>query len=394
MAKLAVQELDSPDGSVQDAPCPRTTSAVSAVRIPIATLMADGARTISSSSITSVRPATGCSIAGPAKPGSPSSKGRRYLTPGCRTTRPWRSWSTSPRGAASVRPPGRLASIKIRSRGWRCWPASTPRTATTSWWLFPPETRELQFDEEWAFVAKKQRNRDPDDPDDANCGDAWDFVAYDPEHRLVVAVIPGARTAENAEAIVAEAKRRPGGQAPDLITSDELPAYKTAIEATFSEPVPAPQRRGPGRPRVLPERRLPEGLNYATVHKNREDNRVVSVEQRQIFGSPEGLEEALGRSAVSGRVNTSFLERQNGADRGRNARKARKTYRFSKDWEVHEAMTYLTMYGSNYCWAVRTLRIKDAEGKWQERTPAMSAGLAHHVWTWREWFARPAAQSA
>ena len=227
-----------------------------------------------------------------------------------------------------------------------------------------------------------------------NRGDAWDFVAYDPEHRLVVAVVPGARTAENAEAIVGEARRRLGEEIPDLITTDELPTYKTAIEANFSEPVPIPERQGPGRPRVLPERRMPEGLNYATVHKTRENNRVVSVERRQVFGSPEGLEEALNRSTASVRVNTSFLERQNGADRGRNARKARKTYRFSKDWEVHEAMTYLTMYGYNFCWAVRTLRVKTAEEKWQERSPAMSGKLSDHVWTWREWFTRPAAQSA
>ena len=226
-----------------------------------------------------------------------------------------------------------------------------------------------------------------------NRGDAWDFVAYDPEYRLVIAVVPGARTAENAEAIVGEAKRRLGEKVPDLITTDELPTYKTAIEASFSEPVPVPERRGHGRPRVLPERRMPESLNYATVHKTREDNRVVSVEQRQIFGSPESLEEALGRSTASVRVNTSFLERQNGSDRGRNARKARKTYRFSKDWEVHEAMTYLTMYGDNFCWAVRTLRVKTAEQKWQERSPAMSAKLTDHVWAWREWFTRPAAQS-
>ncbi len=269
-----------------------------------------------------------------------------------------------------------------------------PKTPTTSWWPFPPETRELQFDEKWAFVAKKQRNCDPDDPDDTNRGDAWDFVAFDPEHRLVVAVVPGARTAENAEAIVAEAKQRLGEKAPDLITTDELPAYKTAIESSFSEPVPIPERRGPGRPRVLPERQMPEGLNYATEHKTRENNRVVAVEKRQVFGSPEGLQEALGRSTASSRVNTSFLERQNGADRGRNARKARKTYRFSKDWEVHEAMTYLTMYGSNFCWAVRTLRVKNAEGKWRERSPAMSAKLTDHIWSWREWFIRPAIQLA
>ncbi len=235
-------------------------------------------------------------------------------------------------------------------------------------------------------MRKKQKNCGPDD---AHCGDYWDFVAYDPEHRLVLAVVPGARTAENAEAIVGEAKQRSGGKAPALMTSDELPAYRTAIEAAFSEPVPAPEKRKPGRPRVLPERRLPEGLNYATVHKHRKGNRVVSVEQRRVFGSQDGLKKALEQSTVSGQVNTSFLERQNGADRGRNARKVRKTYRFSKDWEVHEAMTYLTMYGYNFCWRVRTLQVKDAEGRWRTQSPAMAAGLADHVWTWKEWFTRP-----
>jgi IS1 family transposase len=269
-----------------------------------------------------------------------------------------------------------------------------PRTPTTSSWAFPPETREVQLDEKWSFVAKKQAHCDPDDPADDDRGDSWDFVAYDPEHRLVLAVVPGARTVENTEAIVAEAKGRLGGQAPDLITSDEFAAYPKAIEAAFSEPVPAPRKRKPGRPRILPGRRLAAGLNYATVHKHRENNRVVAVEQRQVFGTQDGLDEAPGRSAASSRVNTSFLERQNGADRGRNARKARKTYRFSKDWEVHEAMTYLTMYGYNFCWCVRTLRVKDAKKCWRERSPAMAAKLTDHVWTWRERFIRPAVQSA
>jgi hypothetical protein len=242
-------------------------------------------------------------------------------------------------------------------------------------------------------VAKKQKNCDPNDPDDAQCGDYWDFVAFDPEHRLVLAVVPGARSADNAEAIVAEVKQRLGGAAPALMTSDELATYATAIETTFSAPVPPPAQRGPGRPRVTPELRLPEEVCYATVHKHRENGRVIAVEQKQVFGTSEGLERALSESTVSRAVNTSFLERQNGTDRGRNARKARKTYRFSKDWEVHEAVTYLTMYSYNFCWCVRTLRVKDEAGRWRERTPAMAAGLADHVWTWREWFMRPAVQS-
>jgi IS1 family transposase len=265
---------------------------------------------------------------------------------------------------------------------------------TTTSWLFPPETREVQFDEKWSFVYKKEKDCDPANPDDAHHGDYWDHVAYDPEHKLVLEVIPGARTVENAEAIVEAVKQRLGGEHPDLMTSDEYPAYATAIEGTFSEPVPPPPERKPGRPRILPERRLPEDLVYATVHKHREDDRVIAVEPRLIFGSPERLEEVLGESATSCHVNTSFVERQHGTDRGRNARKARKTYRFSKDWEVHEAMTYLTLYGYNFCWCVRTLRIKDEDGRWQQRSPAMSAGLTDHVWTWKEWFKRPAVQSA
>jgi hypothetical protein len=207
-------------------------------------------------------------------------------------------------------------------------------------------------------------------------------------------VVPGARTEGNARAIVDEVRQRVGCDPPPLMTSDEYPAYATAIGEVFSEPVLAPVRRKPGRPRIVPERRLPGEVVYATVHKHREDGRIIAVEQRRVFGTPEGLEGVLGESTTSHRVNTSFVERQNATDRGRNARKARKTYRFSKDWRVHEAMTYLTFYSYNFCWCVRTLRRKDEQGHWQGRSPALAAGLTDHVWTWPEWFNRPAVQSA
>ncbi len=198
---------------------------------------------------------------------------------------------------------------------------------------------------------------------------------------------------ENAEAIVAEVKQRLGGEPPELITRDEAPAYATAIEHTFGVPVEqAPNR--PGRPRIAPRRRLPEGLSYATVHKHRRNHRVVAVERRPIFGTRSGLEAALERSAVSRAVNTSFLERRHATDRGRNALKARRTYRFSKDWRVHEAMTYFTLYSDNFCWPVRTLGIRGDDGRWSRRTPALAAGLTDHVWTLEEWLRFPALQSA
>ena len=88
-------------------------------------------------------------------------------------------------------------------------------------------------------------------------------------------------------------------------------------------------------------------------------------------------------------INTSFVERHNGTDRNQNARKVRKTLKFSKEWDVHNAMTYFVAYSYNFCWPVRTLRIKDDMGRWKARTPAMAAGLAKHVWSTREWVLFP-----
>ena len=68
--------------------------------------------------------------------------------------------------------------------------------------------------------------------------------------------------------------------------------------------------------------------------KRKKKGRLGSVEVEVVFGTlPAG-------EAVS----TSYLERQNATGRHRNARKGRKTYRFSRDWEAHEAMTVFTMY--------------------------------------------------
>jgi hypothetical protein len=142
----------------------------------------------------------------------------------------------------------------------------------------------------------------------------------------------------------------------------------------------------------LSERRQVPGLTYATVHKERENDHVVAVHRRVVLGSQQAVDRALKASACSRTINTSFVERQHATDRGRNARKARKTYRFSKDWNVHEAMTYFTLYSYNFCWPVRTLRSRGEDDRWQRRTPAVAAGLATHVWSLREWLSFPAVQ--
>ena len=272
-----------------------------------------------------------------------------------------------------------------------CVRESTPNNCTTSWWLFPPQTREIQYDEKWAFVGKKEENCDPDDPDDRRQGDHWDHVGFDAEHRLVLSVVPGKRTAENVQHLVGDVKQRMEGRIPNLVTTDEYPAYKTAILEAYGKEV-VPERTGkPGRPQN-PYKVPPKNLKYATVHKTRKKGRVVKIDFRVIFGTVAAVMAALRRSQVSKAINTAFVERHNGTDRNRNARKVRKSYCFSKDWDMHQAMTYFTMYSYNFCWVVRTLREQVADGQWRQRTPAMVAGLTDHVWPLDEWLTYPSVQ--
>jgi len=82
-------------------------------------------------------------------------------------------------------------------------------------------------------------------------------VALDPEHRLVVAVVPGRRTAEHTEALVEQFRRRTAGRLMRLMTSDDYPAYEAAIlrayGATVIPPAPA-SGGGPGRRTRWPRR--------------------------------------------------------------------------------------------------------------------------------------------
>jgi hypothetical protein len=251
----------------------------------------------------------------------------------------------------------------------------------TGWWAFPPSTRRPQLDEKWSFVGKKQKHCGPDDEADWLRGDQWDHVALGPDSRLVLEAVVGKRIDTNTELLPEGVKGRLGGRPPEAVTSDAYPAYEPALLGAFGEERVPPRAGKPGRPagpRVVP----PEGMGYATVQEVKEKGRVVAVFTRVVFGAW-----AEGES-----VSTSYVERHNATDRHRNARKGRRTYRFSKDWEVHEAVTLFTMYSYNFCRAVRMLRQRDDKGRWQQRTPAMAAGLADHIWSMEEWLTRPAVQ--
>lgn len=246
----------------------------------------------------------------------------------------------------------------------------------------------MQFDEKWAFVAKKQKNCGPKG---ARCGDCWDHVALDPQTRLVVSLVIGKRTAEATHALVRDFRRRTGSRVMRLMTSDEYPVYAEAIRDAYGTRVTPPRTGRRGRPRQPYTTVAPE-VTYATVHKDRENNRVVRVSTRVVFGTSDAVARALALSAVSRSVNTCFVERHNGTDRNRCSRKVRKSYGFSKDWDIHRAASAFSHFSYNFCWPVRTLRIKGEGGRWPPRTPAMAAGLTDHVWSLHKWITYPTVQ--
>jgi len=150
-----------------------------------------------------------------------------------------------------------------------------------------------------------------------------------------------------------------------------------------------PERKGT----VLSQSRLPEEKAVSLLEHVREG-----------FGTAALLKAMLERSTASSTVNTSFVERNNGTDRGQNSRNTRKAYCFShdcqvrpsgsyrtwKEWGVRNAAGYFIGLSYNFCWPVRTLDVKGADDRIEKRTPAMAAGLADHVWTTGEWIAFPA----
>ena len=193
-------------------------------------------------------------------------------------------------------------------------------------------------------------------------------MALDPESRLVVSPVVGKRTADATHALVRDFRRRTGGRVMRLMTSDEYPVYEEAIREAYGQVVTAALTGRPGRPRNAQTVVAPE-VTYATVHKERENNRVVSVSTRVVFGTAATVAAALVASTISCVVNTCFVERHNGTDRGRCSRKVRKSYAFSKDWAVHRAATAFSYFSYNFCWPVRTLRERDADGRWRADEP-------------------------
>jgi hypothetical protein len=255
-----------------------------------------------------------------------------------------------------------------------------------------PRTREVQIDEKGGFVAQQEAAGEPRDSLDRRRGDAWDHTAVDPESRLLWALVPGQRDSDPGKRLIQPVYDRTAGRTDGRITSAEQAPYELAIREVYGREPPQPRRPGPGR-RPKPRTVMPPDLGAATVSTRREKGRVVEGVRTLVFGTLAWLPAFLGRSSVRPTFTTSFVARPTGTDRPRNGRKHRPTSGFSQGLDLHHAASSFIGSSAKFCWCVRTVRIRGGDGHWQQRTPAMIAGLTDHVWSPWEGLTYPAKPS-
>lgn len=242
---------------------------------------------------------------------------------------------------------------------------------------------------------KKDKHCDAGKPEDRTLGSWWDHSILDAESRLIVSLVVGRRTSETLRLTWQDYYERSEGDLPGLIVTDEYPAYFTVLvdlygvrkeDLEFTEA----EKRAVGYDE-LPAVYFPVEINYATVHKEREQGRVVHVEPRLVLGTAKEVQKVLAECDTAQTINVSYLERWHGTQRHFNARKARKVYTFSKDLIFHIAMTWLVVTAYNWCWTPRTLRVQEQvePPRYRYRAPAQVAGLTEEVWTLQHVLAYP-----
>jgi hypothetical protein len=138
-------------------------------------------------------------------------------------------------------------------------------------------------------------------------------------------------------------------------------------------------------PRWLP---LPR-LLYAQVVKSYRRRRIVGVQHRVIFGAAQTIEAILAKRGWQ--INTSFVERLNLDLRQHVAAIGRRVNTLCKhEAGLRQQLALFQVY-HNFVLPHASLRVPLLDGtegaesvtRWQQRTPAMAAGLTDHVWTLR-----------
>jgi transposase-like protein/IS1 family transposase len=204
------------------------------------------------------------------------------------------------------------------------------------------EVRDVECDEAWAYIAKKQKRVRPED--DPSFGDAYTFVAIERHSKLVLNIALGKRDQATTDVFIEGLRHATKGDFQ--ITTDGFSPYRTSIPNTLSD-------RADFAMLIKVYRAPSEGeARYSPAE-------VASVEEVPVMGRPDPE-----------RICTSIVERSNLSLRMGIRRFTRLTNAFSKKWENHWAAVVLWYTYYNFCRVHKSLRM----------TPAMAAGVTDHIW--------------
>jgi transposase-like protein/IS1 family transposase len=212
---------------------------------------------------------------------------------------------------------------------------------------------DVQVDEVWGFVQKKEGHKLPEEQAAAQIGDAYCFVGIERHTKLVLAWHLGKRDTPSTDSFIGKLRYATSDDRFQL-TSDGFKPYVKAVKMLLRDRVDFAQLiKVYGAPRDGEQRYSPA--------------EVVDSVPVEIMGRP-----------VRNRICTSHVERQNLSIRMGMRRMTRLTNGFSKKWENLEAAYALWFAYYNFCRVHSSLRV----------TPAMEAGIVGHVWTIGELLAR------
>ncbi|MGD0498294.1 MAG: IS1 family transposase [Bryobacteraceae bacterium] len=204
---------------------------------------------------------------------------------------------------------------------------------------------DVQADEIWGYVQKKEAHKNPWESDDSSIGDAYCFVAIERNSKLVLNFALGRRSQATTDAFI-EGLRAATAPQRFQITTDGFGPYVPAITTTLSDRCDFAQLiKVYASPREGEQRYSPAD--------------VVEALPKPIMGDPDRA-----------KICTSHIERQNLTIRMQMRRMTRLTNAFSKKWENLWAAYCLWFAYYNFCRIHRTIRV----------TPAMEARIADHVW--------------
>ncbi|HSR67920.1 MAG TPA: IS1 family transposase [Acidobacteriota bacterium] len=204
---------------------------------------------------------------------------------------------------------------------------------------------QIQVDELWTFIQKKQKRLRPGDPHER--GDCYTFVAIDPESKIIPTFALGKRDERTAFRFISNLADTLGRKTKPQLSSDAFRAYPEAVEAVFGADIDYGQ--------VIK-------LFHAKAGNKREGywpSGLVATTRRLVTGRPD-------KQFIS----TSIIERSNLTFRMAMRRFTRLTNGFSKNFANLRDAVSLHVAAYNFTRVHQTLGV----------TPAMEAGIVDSLW--------------